>query len=71
MDSKMYTHYKPKNFSDLVAFSVTKLLRLFAYEIIKHFMKASICSEISPFKVIVYNSSAGKKTITCFNELIP
>ena len=30
MDSKMYTHYKPKNFSDLVAFGFTKLLRLFA-----------------------------------------
>ena len=30
MDNKMHTHYKPKNFSDLVAFGFTKLLRLFA-----------------------------------------
>ena len=30
MNDNMHTHYKPKNFSDLVAFSFTKLLRLFA-----------------------------------------
>ena len=30
MNDNMHTHYKPKNVSDLVAFSFTKLLRLFA-----------------------------------------
>ena len=30
MKPKMDTHYKPENFSDLVAFSFTKLLRFFA-----------------------------------------
>ena len=30
MENQLFKHYKPKNFSDLVALTFTKLLRLFA-----------------------------------------